>query len=55
VLLNAAAAIAAARASGAGLIERLREGLALATEALDSGAAEQTLDRWRDVSEQARG
>jgi anthranilate phosphoribosyltransferase len=54
VLLNAAAAIAAARAREADLVARLREGLEAANEALDSGAAGETLDKWRAVSLQAR-
>jgi anthranilate phosphoribosyltransferase len=55
VLLNAAAAIAAARAQAGGLLERLRDGLDIAREALDSGAAARTLDRWREISLRARG
>jgi anthranilate phosphoribosyltransferase len=55
VVLNAAAAIAAARAQDADLLERLRDGLDVAREALDSGAAARSLDRWREVSVQARG
>jgi anthranilate phosphoribosyltransferase len=55
VLLNAAAAVAAAHAQDADLLDRLRDGLDVAREALDSGAAGRSLDRWRDVSVQARG
>jgi anthranilate phosphoribosyltransferase len=54
VLLNAAAAIAAARAADAGLVDRLADGLEVARQALDSGAAADALDRWRTVSLQAR-
>ena len=54
VLLNAAAAIAAARAADAGLVDRLADGLEVARQALDSGAAANALDRWRTVSLQAR-
>ena len=50
VLLNAAAALAAFHASSGPLVERLREGLDVATQALDSGAAEQALARWVEVS-----
>ncbi|WP_432541125.1 anthranilate phosphoribosyltransferase [Kineococcus sp. SYSU DK002] len=53
VVLNAAAALVASgvRAEGAGdvaasLVEHLREGVRLATESLDSGAAADVLDRW---------
>ena len=46
VLLNAAAGIAAYDASSGGLEERLRAGMARAAEAVDSGAARQTLERW---------
>jgi anthranilate phosphoribosyltransferase len=46
VLLNAAAAIAAATPSAAALVPRLREGLDRATEAIDSGAAVDLLASW---------
>jgi anthranilate phosphoribosyltransferase len=50
VLLNAAAALTVAdRASD------LREGVALAGETLDSGAAARTLERWIEVSAPAAG
>jgi anthranilate phosphoribosyltransferase len=55
VLLNAAAAIAAARAGDANLGDRLADGLEVARQALDSGAAANALDRWRAVSLQSRG
>jgi anthranilate phosphoribosyltransferase len=54
VLLNAAAAIAAYEASPGSLEERLAAGLARATEALDSGAAEVALGRWVEVSQDLR-
>ena len=50
VLLNAAAALAAYRASPGALVDRLRDGLVAATAALDSGAAEVALSRWVEVS-----
>ncbi len=46
VLLNAAAALAVHAAEEGTLEERLATGLARATEAVDSGAAEQCLERW---------
>ena len=47
VLLNAAAGLAAAGAVGGGeLAEQLREGLAVAAGAVDSGAAAGVLERW---------
>jgi anthranilate phosphoribosyltransferase len=55
VLLNAAAAIAAARAGHANLVDRLADGLEVSRQALDSGAAADALDRWRAVSLQSRG
>ncbi len=51
VLLNAAAAVAAYRALPGSLEERLTDGLAAATSALDSGAASAVLDRWVSVSQ----
>lgn len=54
VLLNAAAALAA-HAGGTGPLEdRLRAGLHRATDALDSGAAADVLERWVDVSQALR-
>jgi anthranilate phosphoribosyltransferase len=46
VLLNAAAALAAYDASTGTAIERLRAGMDRAAEAIDSGAARATLERW---------
>ncbi|HUR13391.1 MAG TPA: anthranilate phosphoribosyltransferase [Mycobacteriales bacterium] len=54
VLLNAAAAVAAFEAAPGSLQERLAAGLARATEALDSGAAEVALGRWVAVSQDLR-
>ncbi|MEV7972048.1 anthranilate phosphoribosyltransferase [Cellulomonas sp. NPDC089187] len=54
VLLNAAAALAAEGSlpgTGEGtLVDRLRAGLAHAARSVDSGAAQQALERWRAVS-----
>jgi anthranilate phosphoribosyltransferase len=50
VLLNAAAAIAAAAGVGDALEDELRLGLARAGEAVDSGAAADLLSRWIDIS-----
>jgi anthranilate phosphoribosyltransferase len=46
VLLNAGAALAVYDAPDAPVEEALSEGLAKAREAIDSGAARATLDRW---------
>jgi anthranilate phosphoribosyltransferase len=46
VLLNAAAALAVHEAPGAPPMDALATGLARATDAVDSGAARATLDRW---------
>ena len=54
VLLNAAAAIAAYEAGAGALEERLAAGLKRATQAVDSGAAAQALDRWVEVSQGLR-
>jgi anthranilate phosphoribosyltransferase len=55
VLLNAAAAIAAFDGVGsAPLRDALARGLALATEAVDSGAAADLLNRWIDAGQDAR-
>jgi anthranilate phosphoribosyltransferase len=51
VLLNAAAALAAYRALPGPLEERLADGLAAATAALDDGSASTVLDRWAEVSQ----
>ncbi|MDQ1712380.1 MAG: anthranilate phosphoribosyltransferase [Frankiaceae bacterium] len=55
VLLNAAAALAALTPSDLPLAERLAPELARAAEAVDSGAAAATLDRWVAVSRAAAG
>jgi anthranilate phosphoribosyltransferase len=55
VLLNAAAAIAAHDGLGAGNLETaVADGLAAATESVDSGRAAQVLDRWIAASRQVR-
>ena len=46
VLLNAGAALAVHAAEPGSVEERLAAGLARATEAVDSGAAQATLERW---------
>jgi anthranilate phosphoribosyltransferase len=46
VLLNAGAALAVHAAEPGSIEERVAAGLARATEAVDSGAAQTTLDRW---------
>lgn len=46
VLLNSAAALAALEPSGAPLAEQIASGLVRAAEAIDSGAARRTLERW---------
>lgn len=51
VLLNAAAAIAAHEGTSGALTERLRSGLARATESIDSGAAAAVLDRWATTTQ----
>lgn len=54
VVLNAAAGIAAYDDDLAEPIDGLRRGLAVATEAVDSGAAAELLSRWLRASQQAR-
>ncbi|HVE64606.1 MAG TPA: anthranilate phosphoribosyltransferase [Mycobacteriales bacterium] len=54
VLLNAAAALAAAGPGGASVEELLAEGLVRGAEALDSGDAAGVLERWVSVSQQLR-
>jgi anthranilate phosphoribosyltransferase len=54
VLLNAAAAVAAFDAVPGSLQDRLAAGLKRATDAVDSGAAAQALDRWVAVSQHLR-
>ena len=46
VLLNAGAALAVHAAEPGSVEERLAAGMARATEAVDSGAAQATLERW---------
>ncbi|MFD7679707.1 MULTISPECIES: anthranilate phosphoribosyltransferase [unclassified Streptomyces] len=46
VLLNSAAALVALSPADAPLADQLRAGMAQAAEAIDSGAAKRTLDRW---------
>lgn len=46
VLLNSAAALVALSPTGAPLADQLRDGMEKAAEAIDSGAAKRTLDRW---------
>jgi anthranilate phosphoribosyltransferase len=53
VLHNAAAVLAAVSASPASLVERLSAGMARCAEAVDSGAARATLDRWVTAGQQA--
>jgi anthranilate phosphoribosyltransferase len=50
VLLNSAAALVALSPGDGPLADQLREGMAKAAEAIDSGAAKRTLDRWVAVS-----
>lgn len=54
VLLNAAAALAAHAGGDGPLLERLHEGLARATAALDDGSAAAGLRRWVTVSQRLR-
>ncbi len=53
VLLNAAAAIAVHDAAAGTVMERLAAGLERAAEAVDSGRAEEALDRWVAASGQS--
>jgi anthranilate phosphoribosyltransferase len=50
VVLNAGAALAVHAAEGGTLVERVGAGMARATDALDSGAAQATLRRWVEAS-----
>ncbi|WP_328772220.1 anthranilate phosphoribosyltransferase [Streptomyces sp. NBC_00286] len=50
VLLNSAAALVALSPGDGPLADQLREGMGRAAEAIDSGAAKRTLDRWVAVS-----
>ncbi len=54
VLLNAAAAIAVASGAAGTLAARLAAGLAVAAEAVDSGAAAGVLERWIEVSRELK-
>jgi anthranilate phosphoribosyltransferase len=54
VILNAGAAIAAAQPSDDGLATRIEAGMALASEALGSGAAASVLERWRGLCGELR-
>ncbi|MGW4466011.1 anthranilate phosphoribosyltransferase [Micromonospora sp. NPDC004704] len=54
VLVNTAAALAAAGGLGGDLMTSLREGLRVAEESIDSGAAARTLDRWIEVATAAK-
>ena len=55
VLLNAAAALAAHAGGDEPLGDRLRSGHARAAQSLDSGAAQDLLERWSAVSRELRG
>jgi anthranilate phosphoribosyltransferase len=55
VLLNSAAALAAYDPVDKPLVERLGHGLERATEAIDSGAATRTLERWVAVTQSLAG
>ncbi|MEU3254000.1 anthranilate phosphoribosyltransferase [Streptomyces sp. NPDC006997] len=50
VLLNSAAALAALDPEDGPLVDRIRSGMEKAAQAIDSGAAKRTLDRWVAVS-----
>jgi anthranilate phosphoribosyltransferase len=50
VLLNSAAALVALAPGSGPLADQLREGMGRAAEAIDSGAAKRTLERWVAVS-----
>jgi anthranilate phosphoribosyltransferase len=53
VVLNAGAALAIHAAEPGTLEERLARGIERATEAIDSGRAKSTLERWVEVSAEA--
>ena len=55
VLLNAAAALAAYEPAPGTVTERLAAGMSRAAEAIDSGAAKDTLDRWVATCAELRG
>ncbi|MGL5811417.1 MAG: anthranilate phosphoribosyltransferase, partial [Nocardioides sp.] len=50
VLLNAAAALAVYQVADSDPHERLRQTMAQASQAVDTGAAQTTLDRWVTAS-----
>lgn len=54
VLVNAAAALASADEIGGPLADRLRDGMARAAEAIDSGRAKALVDRWVQVTQELR-
>ena len=54
VVLNAGAALAVHAAEEGDLRSRLEKGIARAREAIDSGAAAETLDRWIAATAAAR-
>jgi anthranilate phosphoribosyltransferase len=55
VVLNAAAALAAAAREDAPLVDRLAAGMTRAAASIDSGAAQAVLDRWVTVAAAAAG
>jgi len=55
VLLNAGAAIAAHAGGSSDLNERIADGIARATESIDSGAAASTLQKWSEATQELRG
>ncbi|HET6860751.1 MAG TPA: anthranilate phosphoribosyltransferase, partial [Streptomyces sp.] len=55
VLLSAAAGLAALAPSPAPITERLAAGVRQAAAAIDSGAAEATLERWATLTEKLAG
>jgi anthranilate phosphoribosyltransferase len=54
VLVNSAAALAAQRGLDGDLLTAMRDGLRIAEESIDSGAAARTLDRWIEVAQAAK-
>jgi anthranilate phosphoribosyltransferase len=55
VLLNAGAALAAYQPTAGDITSRIRSGMDRAAEAIDSGAAKETLDRWIAACAEIRG
>jgi anthranilate phosphoribosyltransferase len=53
VLVNTAAALVAQQGLGGDLVAGMRDGVARAAEAIDSGAAARVLDRWVEVAQAA--